>query len=591
MHGDESVHAWLAWNLYNGTGYQYDPVYHGPLQFIVTSGLFFLFGVSNTSARLMAVLFGTALVGLPYFLRYRMGRPAALIASAFLAFSPAFVYVSRLERDDIFAAFFALTMTIGLWRYVDTRRSRYVYLIAASAALSLTAMENTYITLFVLGTFVLAVLASESLAPRLAPLWGETESNGSVKLLVLAAAAVTLLLAFALTIVTGLFFPVPAVLAAELLLLVNRESVLETVSRGASFGPALRSITVQQWLNAVTIVLAILVLAFSVFGSDMRGLWDSTQPLLNSGSACPGNTFVLNPCRKDILGGLFYWLSQHKVARGGQPWFYYPLLFGLYEQIAVILGVAGIVWFARRPTLFTSFVTWWAIVSLGVYSWAGEKFPWLMIHPLLPFLLLAAMFTADVIRLRNVLTYIVLAGLALLGLLELHSTYEVNFVNGANPVEMMVYVQSSPDTPKVASRVLTLSYKLTSGLGMPVTIDSLDTWPFAWYLRDMPHAAYPGYPDIVNKPYRTNPVIIVDQDHQASLYPKIRKSYHGHIYRLRWWFPEDYKSLTWGSFAHDAIDPGYWRVVWQWLTSRRPFGPTGAVWFYVYVKNNLVSPY
>src|SRR5690242_19870648 len=33
MHGDESVHAWLAWNLYSGAGYQYDPVYHGPLQF------------------------------------------------------------------------------------------------------------------------------------------------------------------------------------------------------------------------------------------------------------------------------------------------------------------------------------------------------------------------------------------------------------------------------------------------------------------------------------------------------------------------------------------------------------------------------
>src|SRR5947209_7870068 len=54
MHGDESVHAWMAWNLYNGTGYHYDPVYHGPLQFIVTAALFFLFGVSETTARLMA---------------------------------------------------------------------------------------------------------------------------------------------------------------------------------------------------------------------------------------------------------------------------------------------------------------------------------------------------------------------------------------------------------------------------------------------------------------------------------------------------------------------------------------------------------
>src|ERR1700730_8884583 len=42
MHGHEAVHAWLAWNLYNGTGYQYDPVYHGPLQFPVTALFYFL---------------------------------------------------------------------------------------------------------------------------------------------------------------------------------------------------------------------------------------------------------------------------------------------------------------------------------------------------------------------------------------------------------------------------------------------------------------------------------------------------------------------------------------------------------------------
>src|SRR5579864_8612442 len=52
MHGDEAEHAWFAWHLFNGTGYQYDPVYHGPLQFIVTAFFYFLFGVSDTTARL-----------------------------------------------------------------------------------------------------------------------------------------------------------------------------------------------------------------------------------------------------------------------------------------------------------------------------------------------------------------------------------------------------------------------------------------------------------------------------------------------------------------------------------------------------------
>lgn len=597
MHGDESVHAWFAWNLYNGSGYQYDPVYHGPLQFPVTAFFFFLFGVSNTSGRLMAVLFGTALVALPFFFRREMGRAAALLSSAFLAVSPAFVYDSRLERDDIFTSFFAITLAIAIFGYVRTRRSGYVYLAAASIALSLAAMENTYITLFVFGSFLVIVFISQyparrGVGDRLHDFWQRTGPAEHPEGWMVSGFAVLLLLAFALTVATGLYLPVPLVLAVGLIALVHRQSFLAARGEeGPRFLDALGSISRQTWINAVTILVAILFLFFSTFGTNMHGIWDASQPFFNSGNACPGNNFPLNPCRKDIIGGLFYWLSQHKVARGGQPWFYYSLLDGLYEQIAVVFGVAGILWFMRRPTIFTSFLTYWAIVSFMIYSWAGEKFPWLMIHALTPFLLLGAMFVVDLVRRGGLARYLVLGVLALLGILEIHSMYEVNYVYGADPVEMMVYVQSSPDTPRVAQNIQTISNKVTNGNALHVTIDTEETWPFAWYLRGMPDVAYPGYPQILQKPYSTNPVILVDKAHQAALYPQLKGKYTGHEYRLRWWFPEDYKTLTWDSFARDAINPGYWSVIAQWLIERRPFGPKGAVWFYYYVKKGYVSPF
>lgn len=595
MHGDEAVHAWLAWNLYNGTGYQYDPVYHGPLQFLVTAFFYFLFGVSNTTGRLMAVLFGTALIGLPYFLRHWTGRAAALVAAAYIAFSPAFVYVSRLERDDIFTSFFALTLVIAIFAYVRTRRQRYVYIAAAAIALSLSAMENTYITLFVFGTFLLIVLASELLSrsrfrEELDRFRDSTGSLYAISDRVLVGAGVVLLAAFALTVATGLYLPVPFVLGIGVILLVIRQTLVNLELDRPPFVEAVRRISRQQWLNALTIVLAILFLTFSTFGTNLRGIWDATQPFFNTNHACPANPYFLNPCRKDIIGGLFYWLSQHNVHRGGQPWFYYSLLFGLYEQIAVILGVGGIIWFLRRPTLFTSFLTYWAIVMFGVYSWAGEKFPWLMIHPLLPFVLLAAMFIVDLVRMVQPIRYLAVAGTALLVLLELHSMYEVNFVNGADPVEMMVYVQSSPDTPKVAQDILSISNKVTNGNTLNVTIDALDTWPFAWYLRDMPNIAYPGGPQLAHKPFSTNPVMLIDETDQPAL-AAVLTGYTGHRYRLRWWFPEDYKTLTWASFGSDLVNPGYWHVVTQWLIERRAFGPKQAVWFYYYVKKGLVSPY
>jgi hypothetical protein len=86
-------------------------------------------------------------------------------------------------------------------------------------------------------------------------------------------------------------------------------------------------------------------------------------------------------------------------------------------------------------------------------------------------------------------------------------------------------------------------------------------------------------------------VIIVDETHQAALLPKLGESYVGHVYNLRWWFPEDYKSLTWASFWQDLRDPGYWRVVAQWQLERRAFGPKESVRFYYYVKKGFVAPF
>jgi uncharacterized protein (TIGR03663 family) len=596
MHGDEAVHAWLAWNLYKGTGYQYDPIYHGPLQFPITALFYFLFGVSNVSGRLLSILLGTALVGLPYFLRHWMGRGAAIVAAALIAISPAFVYTSRLERDDMLSCLFAMTMAIALFSFMRTRRIRYLYMGVASIALSLSAMENTYITLFIFGTFLLVTLGSEHLPSSrrlhgLVELWDRTGDTGQVGTTILYGFFLVLLIAFVLTVVTGLYLPVPLVLGLGLLGLVSRQVTLQARADGnVPFSDAVREPNKQQWLNAATIVVAILFLLFSTFGTNLHGIWDSSQALFNHGQ-CSYNSFLLNPCRRDIIGGLFYWLSQHGVARGGQPWFYYPLLFGLYEQIAVIFGVGAIVWFARRPTVFTTFLTYWAVLAFGVYSWAGEKFPWLMVHSLLPFTLLAAMFIVQIFQLSSTVRWVSAAVLALLLVVELHNTYEVNFVNGADPVEMMVYVQSSPDTPKVANDILSISNKVTGGNDLHVTIDTQDTWPFAWYLRDMPNVGYPSSPGLLKPPFSTNPVIIVDESHQAALYPEIKNSYTGHKYRLRWWFPEDYKTLTWATLGKDIVNPGDSKVIYQWFVQRRPFGDKQSVSFYYYVKRGLVSPY
>ncbi len=119
VHHDESLHAYYSYNLFSGNGYIHNPMMHGPFQMEATAGLFFIFGDSDYTSRLLYAIAGTALVLMPLFFRSRLGDWGALITSVLLAFSPAMLYYSRFARNDILMAVWALGIVIALWRYLD----------------------------------------------------------------------------------------------------------------------------------------------------------------------------------------------------------------------------------------------------------------------------------------------------------------------------------------------------------------------------------------------------------------------------------------------------------------------------------------
>ena len=158
---DESSHAVFSWYLYNGDGYQHDPMMHGPFKFyavvLIWRGIAFLssapiisnwahWGPNDYTVRILPAIFGTALIALPYFFRSYLGRVGALLAALFLAFSPVLLFFSRFIRDDIIVAFYTLAAVICIWRYLTERRALYLYLIAGLLALGFTTMEATHLT-------------------------------------------------------------------------------------------------------------------------------------------------------------------------------------------------------------------------------------------------------------------------------------------------------------------------------------------------------------------------------------------------------------------------------------------------------------
>ena len=141
------------------------------------------------------------------------------------------------------------------------------------------------------------------------------------------------------------------------------------------FRARIRAIGIKPWAIGAATFVAINLLLYTTFLTNLQGVCTAviTLPL----SSCAGTT-----------GALSYWLQQQDFARGGQPWFYYFMLLPLYEFVPLILGVLAIA-LVRPRQLFFWFCTFWFFAALLIYSWAGEKMPWMLPQITLPLVLLA----------------------------------------------------------------------------------------------------------------------------------------------------------------------------------------------------------
>gem|GEM_PF-434829 len=281
---------------------------------------------------------------------------------------------------------------------------------------------------------------------------------------------------------------------------------------------------------------------------------------------------------RGIWQGLYYWIQQQQVARGAQPVYYYFFIIPLYEQVGIALGLAGLVYALVRPTRFRLFLVWWFIASLAIYSWAGEKMPWLTIHILLPLMLLGGVFIGWAVGqlvalwrraqenaetfgqrmqaaargLRGWRPAGALAGL-IIGFLLLiptvHGMGELAFVNPAEgPLEPYVYVQTTPDVDLVMSKINYADQVLYHGRHqLTIDVGAGEEWPFYWYLRDYyldPHpSTYVNWSVQTfnaNTPMPDVLILLPGAEVQAfqAAYPK---GYTMREYRLRAWFDESYK--------------------------------------------------
>jgi uncharacterized protein (TIGR03663 family) len=389
---DESLHALYSWKLYAGEGYKHDPMMHGPFLFHINALAYFLFGASDFTARIMPALFGVTLVVLPLFLRRWLGRAGALAASFMLLISPVMLYRSRTLRHDMFVAVWTFLMFIALFQYLHTRRNRWLYVGAAAVALALATKEVAYIHGFIGVTFLISAMIWESGGEERARLltgaataaWGviivlatliyrgmlgplTTDANGTSAKTLLGHAY-------------GILFLVAGYILAFLFagVLIRRRPIQERL------GSVAERIDRHAVLVSVAIFVVIFSLLYTTFFTNGNGLYSGT------------------------IGAVSYWLAQQDVQRGTQPWYYYMLLLPLYEFLPLVFALGGTAWYLltdRWPKrgdgpagrLFLPMLVYWSMTAFLMYTWAGEKMPWLLVHIALPVILLAGRVVGDFI--------------------------------------------------------------------------------------------------------------------------------------------------------------------------------------------------
>ncbi len=561
LHHDESLHAYYSWELFKGMGYKYNPMMHGPFLFHFNALMYYLLGASNYTARIMPALSGLLVLVMVYLLRPWLGKTGALFTGAMIALSPSFTYFGRFIRNDIYIAAFTMVMVYGLINYLQSKQNKFLYISAIGLGLSFATKENTYITGVIIFTFLFfRWLWEYTLKPK-----GELLVAGALQQLGQDRKPLYLGLAF--------FFGIVAVL-------------------------------------------------YTTVFTYPKGFMDA------------------------FSASLTYWLGQHEVQRGSQPVYFYAGLIPLYETLAFLGAIAGLVYYSfikgrqnrawrllayvilgaawwlftlqghetfgliftlllvilgsgllayfsfSEMGLFKTFLMLWTVAAFCDYSFAGERMPWLILHPLLPMMLLTGTFLGELWQRAVKYRMVVMTVFILLLTVMVHNTAMVNFYgDGANPAELLVYVQTSTDVPQVVKQLKNMSLRLKGNLDMNITVEDYCSWPFAWYLRDFKHVGYPKFTATqAEGTIEKNPIIISGVEmaapgHDDRVAQLLAQDYVAQRYKLRvWWAPDS------RAFFTDTLD-GKIKKIWRLIMYREPWSGLGSYDMIVYIRKDVEHLY
>ena len=582
MHGDEANQAYKTGILHDQARYRYDPdEHHGPTLYYLTLPVYWLTGADSfaesteTTHRIVPVLFGAGLVLLLLLVLDGLGRLEAVCAGILTAVSPSMVYYSRYYIQEMLLVFFTFLAIAAAWRYQRTRKLGWA--LAAGAALGLMhATKETCVLAYVAMLVALAAKLgwrawrSRAVARRRADPPADPTPDAPpsftprpYRLGHFAAAAA---LAVALSVVLFSAFFTDANGPAN-----SVRTYLRYLHRSAGQGSS--ALHDHPWHYYLSMLIysgskspwwadASLVLAFALSIAAVAALLKRRRAPIVQGGLVPRilAVFVLNvaavyavlPAVQGFLDTVEERQRREKddyrtihavehflrsVGRGRPrrgPWW--------SEGLIVALAVAGIVaaktrcGVARAYTPLIRFLGAYTVVLTIAYAAIPYKTPWCALSFLHGMILLAGVGAVAVVRilptrpLRALAwVFLALAAYQLAG--EAHGASYTFASHRRNPY---VYAHTSPDVLRLVERVEALATLHPQGHDMPVLVmaEGDDYWPLPWYLRRFRNlGCWGGLPEGA-APLDAS-VIIVSQGLQDRLDKRLRYTYHHETRGLR----------------------------------------------------------
>ncbi|HEX5498850.1 MAG TPA: TIGR03663 family protein, partial [Thermomicrobiales bacterium] len=216
-----------------------------------------------------------------------------------------------------------------------------------------------------------------------------------------------------------------------------------------------------------------------------------------------------------------------------------------------------------------------ALPESALASW------WLLAVP--PAIALAALIVGLATRgTRRAGEAALVALVAALALLQIHTAWRLTYLEGDVPKDMLVYTQTSPDVTRVVDELTALSETMTGGKGLEIWYDDNNgvSWPMQWYLRDFPNRHLYGS-SLTTTP--TAPIVLAGGDNVGAVQAAMQ-GYTAQPYVLRWWFPEEiYRNFA----IAPELRPG--RSAWASVDQPHGIGDIlGSVWT---SARNLFTPH